>query len=175
MAVQLVAAQSMGRSKESIKSPDPTATAATTAMRTSMQQTICDCEGCEDTATAATAAPASDWYEKPADWTEKPVRCPEKTAGVAAPEKAADGPSSSSFGDSAAADWGRDQEQPRAWPVEADRSNNSGSGGGNDCGDDVGAVEGQGGGEGGVKGYDFSRSTEANYEVDVENGTFAER
>lgn len=177
MAVQLVAAQSMGRSKESIKrSPDPTVTVTTTAVRASMQPPVCDCEGCEETTTTTAAAP--DWYEKPADWAEQPVRWPEKTVVVAAPEKAADG-CCSSFGGSSAVDvdWGCGEERLSVLStVDADNNNNSGSGGGgNDCGDDAGGVEGQEGGEGGVEGYDFSRSTEANYEVEMENGTFAER
>ncbi|CAM9413400.1 unnamed protein product [Ectocarpus fasciculatus] len=180
----------MGRSKESIQgesenSPDPALTVATTAVRASMQQPVCDYGGCEETTTtgdadAAAATAASDWYERRADWAEKSVRWPEKRAVIAAPEKATAG--CSSISGLAAADWGCDQEQPRPWPVEADKQNDSGSGGGgggggggNDCGEDAGGVEGQGGEEG----YDFSRSTEANYEVEVEvemeNGTFAER
>ncbi|CBJ29745.1 conserved unknown protein [Ectocarpus siliculosus] len=165
----------MGRSKESIKSsPDPTVTVTTTAVRASMQQPVCDCEGCEDTTTATAA---SDWYEKPPDWAEKPARWPENRAVVAATEKAADGCCSSDFGGSSAVDWRCEEARLSVWPVDADKKSNSGSGGGNDYGDDAGGVEGQDGGDGGVEGYDFSRSTEANYEVkvEVENGTFAER
>ncbi|CAN0549810.1 unnamed protein product, partial [Ectocarpus sp. 12 AP-2014] len=137
VAVQLVAAQSMGRGKESIKSsPDPTVTVTTAALRASMQPPVCDCEGCEET--TATTAAASDWYEKPADWAEKPARWPENTAVVAAPEKAADGCSSSSFGGPSAVDWGCKEERLSVWPVDADKKNNSGGSGGNDCGDDAG-------------------------------------
>ncbi|CAB1117808.1 unnamed protein product [Ectocarpus sp. CCAP 1310/34] len=163
----------MGRSEESIKSsPDPTVTVTTTALRASMQPPVCNCEGCEETTTTAAA---SDWYEKPAFWAEKPARWPENAAVVAAPEKAADG-CSSPFGGPSAVDWGCEEERLSVWPFDADKKNNSGGGGGgNDCGDDARGVEGQRGGEGGVEGYDFSRSTEANYEVEVENGTFAER
>ncbi|CAM9421500.1 unnamed protein product, partial [Ectocarpus sp. 12 AP-2014] len=136
VAVQLVAAQSMGRGKESIRSsPDPTVTVTPTALRASTQPPVCDCEGCEETTTTTTAA--SDWYEKPADWAESPALWPENTVVVAAPEKAADG-CSSSFGGPSAVDCGCEEERLSVWPVDADKKNYSG--GGNDCGDDTGGV-----------------------------------